>query len=400
MQLSEVDLNNPDNFLAGQPHEAYDLLRREAPVFWHDEPDGPGFWVLTRHEDVRYVSRTPSIFSSTPHCLIWEPDPELIGVLSTVMINMDPPRHNQYRNTINKGFVPKRIDQISGYVAKVAKDIVDEVAPKGECDFVEEVAALTPMTMICELFGIPESERRYAYDLANRLISSDDPEMQEAGGADEAFAEIFEYAAKLRAYKLEHPSDDLATLVVNAELDGKRVDDMVFGSFVMMMVVAGNETTRTVTSNGMIRLIEHPEQRQQLIDDPSLIPAAVEELLRYEPGVHHFRRTVMEDTEVAGVKMEEGQKLTLWYGSANRDDSVFKDPHNFDINRSDATEHVTFGIGQHYCLGASLARAQLRAIFTEVLTRMPDIEMVGTPRRLRSNFINGVKEMRVSYTPS
>jgi cytochrome P450 len=256
------------------------------------------------------------------------------------------------------------------------------------------------MTMICELFGIPESERRYAYDLANRLISSDDPEMQEAGGADEAFTEIFEYAAKLRAYKLEHPADDLATLVVNAELDGKRVDDMVFGSFVMMMVVAGNETTRTVTSNGMIRLIEHPEQRQQLIDDPSGIPAAVEEMLRYEPGVHHFRRTVMEDTEVAGVKMEEGQKLTIWYGSANRDDTVFENPHRFDINRADVAEHVTFGIGQHYCLGASLARAQLRAIFTEVLTRMPDMEMVGTPRRLRSNFINGVKEMRVSYTPS
>lgn len=400
MQLSDIDLLNPDNFLDGQPHEVYDLLRREAPVFWHDEPGGTGFWVLTRYDDVRYVSRTPSVFSNTPHMLIWDPDPELGHTLAGVMLNMDPPRHTEYRNTINKGFVPKRIDKLAGYIAGVAREIVDKVASRGECDFVEDVAAITPMTMICELFGIPESERRYAYDLANRLISSDDPEMAQGSSPDEAFIETFEYAVKLRKLKLENPADDLATMVVNAELDGKPVDDMVFGTFVMMMIVAGNETTRTVTSNGMLRLIEHPEQRQRLVDDPSLIPTAVEELLRYDPGVHHFRRTVMEDTEVGGVEMKKGQKLTLWYGSANRDESVFDDPHRFDINRHNAGEHLSFGIGQHYCLGASLARAQLKAIFTEVLTRMPDMELAAPPRRLRSNFINGVKEMRVTYTPS
>jgi len=400
MQLSDIDLLNPDNFLAGQPHEAFDLLRREAPVFWHDEPGGDGFWVLTRYDDVRYVSRTPSVFSNTPHILIWDPDPELAHTLAGVMLNMDPPRHTEYRNTINKGFVPKRIDMLSDYIAGVAREIVDKVVARGECDFVEDVAAVTPTTMICELFGIPESERSYAYNLANQLISSDDPEMQGGGTPDEAFIETFEYAVRLRKHKLEHPADDLATMVVNAELDGKPVDDMMFGTFLMMMIVAGNETTRTVTSNGMLRLIEHPEQRQQLIDDPSLIPTAVEELLRYDPGVHHFRRSIMEDTELGGVEMKKGQKLTLWYGSANRDESVFDDPHRFDINRANAGEHLSFGIGQHYCLGASLARAQLKAIFTEVLTRMPDMELAAPPRRLRSNFINGVKEMRVSYTPS
>ena len=400
MRFEDIDLMNPDAFAEGAPHEVFDFLRREAPVYCHDEPDGPGFWAVTRHADVHYVSRTPSLFGSWPNTNIADPDAERLAILGEIMLNMDPPRHNAYRNTINKGFVPKRIAKLEGYINGVAKEIVDSIAPRGECDFVEDVAALLPMTMICELFGIPESDRRYAYELANRLTSGDDPEIQQnEGSAEAAFAEVFEFAVRLGADKRSNPGDDLASLMINAEIDGKPVDDLVFGTFVMMMIVAGNETTRTVTSNGMIRLIEHPEQKATLTDDPSRIPAAVEEILRFEPGVHHFRRTAREDTELSGSKIRAGDKVVVWYPAANRDDSVFDDPHTFDLTRENAASHLTFGIGQHYCLGAALARAQLCTVFREVLTRLPDIEMAAPPRRLRSNFINGVKEMRVRFTP-
>jgi cytochrome P450 len=259
MELSDINLLDLDGFADGAPHEVFDLLRREAPVFWHEEPDGPGFWAVTRHADVQYVSRTPAIFGSAPNTNIEDPDPERLAILGEIMINMDPPRHNAYRNTINKGFVPKRIAKLESYITGVAEGIVDAVAKRGECDFVEDVAALLPMTMICELFGIPDPDRRYAYELANRLTSGDDPEIQDAEGtAEAAFAETFEFAIRLGEEKKKNPAEDLASLVVNAEIDGKPVDDLVFGTFVMMMIVAGNETTRTVTSNGMIRLIEHP----------------------------------------------------------------------------------------------------------------------------------------------
>jgi len=401
MELSDINLLDLDGFANGAPHEVFDLLRREAPVFWHEEPDGPGFWAVTRHADVQYVSRTPAIFGSAPNTNIEDPDPERLAILGEIMINMDPPRHNAYRNTINKGFVPKRIAKLESYITGVAEGIVDAVAKRGECDFVEDVAALLPMTMICELFGIPDADRRYAYELANRLTSGDDPEIQDAEGtAEAAFAETFEFAVRLGEEKKKNPAEDLASLVVNAEIDGKPVDDLVFGTFVMMMIVAGNETTRTVTSNGMIRLIEHPEQKQALVENPSRIPAAVEEILRYEPGVHHFRRTAREDTELGGRSIRKGDKVVVWYPAANRDAEVFDDPHTFNIARPNASSHLTFGIGQHYCLGAALARAQLCTIFHEVLTRLPDIEFVESPRRLRSNFINGVKEMRVRFTPT
>lgn len=401
MTLADVDLLAFDSYLDGPPHEMFEVLRREDPVHWHEEPNGPGFWAVTKHEDVKHVSRTPSIFSSSPTTNIWDPPPEYLHFVKGIMLNMDPPQHNAYRNTINKGFMPRRVAQLEDYIRGAAKTIVDAVARRGECDFVEDVAALLPMTMICELFGIPEPERRYAYTLANRLISGDDPEVQvREGDSEAAFLETFDYAVKLAAYKREHPGQDLATLLVNAEIEGKPVDDLVFGTFVVMMIVAGNETTRTVTSNGMVRLIHHPGQRHALIADPARIPAAVEEMLRYDPGVHHFRRTAKVDTQLHGKSIRAGDKVVLWYGSANRDDAVFTDPHAFDITRANASEHLTFGIGQHYCLGASVARSQLRAIFTEVLTRLPDMELAAPPRRLRSNFINGVKEMRVTFTPA
>ena len=401
MTPADVDLLDFDNYVAGPPHGLFALLRREDPVHWHDRPSGPAFWAITKHADVAYVSRTPRLFSSAQTTNVWDPPPEQLAILQGVMLNMDPPKHVSYRNMVNKGFTPRRIATLEPFVRRVAREIVDAVARRGECDFVEDVAALLPTTMICELFGIPDEDRRYAYELANRLTSADDPDMGSGDGdAHEAFAETFAYAVKLAALKRKAPAEDLATVLVQGEIDGNPVDDLVFGTFVLMMIVAGNETTRTVTSNGMLRLMQHPEQRSALAADPALIPNAVEEILRYDPAVHHFRRTATEDTELRGARIKAGDKVVLWYPSANRDDEVFADPDVFDIRRPNARDQLSFGIGQHYCLGATLARLQLGVIFEEVLRRLPDMALAAQPKRLRSNFINGVKEMRVRFTPS
>ena len=401
MSLAEIDLLDLGHYALAPPHALWKRLRAEAPVHWQPERDGgAGFWSITRHADVKHVSRSPQLFSSTRGTNLFDPDPETLAILQGIMINMDPPRHTEYRTLLKGGFSPRRVARFEGFARRTAREIVDAVAPRGECDFVEEVAALLPMATICEAFGIPESDRRHCYDLANRLIAADDPEVLGEESSEGVLAETFAYATRLAAHKRAHPGDDLATRLVQGSVDGKPVDDMVFGTYVIMMIVAGNETTRTVTTNGMLRLIEHPDQRRAVVEDRSLLPNAIEEMLRFDPAVHHFRRTATRDTEIRGTTIRAGQKLALWYGSANRDEEVFPDPDRFDVRRANARDHLAFGVGQHFCLGANLARLQLRVIFEEVLERIPEMELRAAPRRLRSNFINGVKEMRVSFPPA
>lgn len=396
MRLEDIDLLDFENYRESAPHEIFEQLRQEAPVFWQRERDGDsGFWSLTRHADIKFASKHPEIFSSTSGTNVFDPPPHILPIIQGIMINMDPPRHTEYRSLINRGFSPRRMLQLDPFVRDRARRIVDDVTERDEFDFVEDVAALLPMTTICELFGIPEPDRRYCYQIANRLIGSDDPDVIGEESGEQVLTELFQYATKLAALKREQPAEDLATVLVQGEVDGRPVDDMVFGTFVVMLMVAGNETTRTVTTNGMLRLIQSPEQRAALVRDPGLIPNAIEEMLRYEPAVHHFRRTLQRDFELRGEMLRAGDKVLLWYGSGNRDDEVFADPHRFDIHRGNARDHLAFGTGEHFCLGASLARLQLRAIFEELLPRLPELELAAPPRRLRSNFINGVKEMRV-----
>lgn len=405
MQLSDVNLNDLDAFERGCPHEMFDLLRREAPVFWHEEQNGPGYWAITRYDDLKHVSRHPQRFSSEKMgILLREPEPETIEFTRNIMINMDPPRHRQHRALINKAFTPRMIENLRPRIQEMVRDIVDAVIERGECDFVEDLAAPLPMLVICEMMGVPEEDRRRVYELGNRMIGFDDPELQADGKPIEmdagmaASAEMFMYAGKLRERALSSPADDLATGLVQAELDGEKLSDADFNFFFMLLVIAGNETTRTVTTNGMISLLENPDQLRDLKAEPSLVDSAVEEILRFSPAVHSFRRTAMEDTEIRGQEIRRDDKIIIWYPSANRDEDVFEDAHRFDIRRS-PNDHIAFGYGEHYCLGANLARMELQEIFREITGRIDGMEMTAPPRRLRSNFINGVKEMRVRFDP-
>jgi cholest-4-en-3-one 26-monooxygenase len=300
------------------------------------------------------------------------------------------------------------VDGMRPLIARMCREIVNGVIERGECDFVEQLAAPLPMLVICELMGIPEEDRRHVYEIGNKMVGFDDPEyhdgktlpmkMKENDENMQLSAQMFIYAAKLREKALAHPGDDLGTALVNVELDGRKLTPEEFNFFFLLLLIAGNETTRTVTSNGMISLMDHPDQLRALKQDLSLLDGAVEEILRFSPAVHSFRRTATQPNEIRGQEIAENAKLILWYPSANRDEDVFPDPQHFDILRT-PNDHVAFGYGEHYCLGANLARMELREIFREIVTRIDGIERTATPRRLRSNFINGVKEMRVRFEP-
>jgi cholest-4-en-3-one 26-monooxygenase len=405
MKLSDIDLTDLDVFEQRVPHDWFRLLRKESPVHWHEEPDGPGFWAITRYADLKWVSKNPGLFSSERQGTIRrDPTPESLPVIQGIMLNMDPPRHRRYRALVNQAFRKRHVQALKPHIQEIVTRIVDDVIERGECDFVEDVAAILPMEVICEMMGVPDEDRRRVYEIGNGLVGGDDPELQADGKPREdtdaraAFAEMFVYADHLLKKAREHPSDDIATALVNAELDGHQLSDDDFRFFFLLLLIAGNETTRTVTTNGMITLLRNPDQLAALEADPSLVDGAVEEILRYEPAVHTFRRQATADVELRDQLIREDDKVMLWYPSVNRDEEVFADPDTFDIRRH-PNEHLAFGVGEHYCLGANLARLELREIFREITTRFREMEMTEPPRRLRSNFINGVKEMRVRFRP-
>ncbi len=405
MQLRDVDLTNADVFQRGTPHDMFRLLRREAPVFWHDEKDGPGFWAITKYDDVRFVSKHPELFSSERQgTLLRDPSPADLPYVQSIMLNMDPPKHRLYRQLISKAFTPRVIENLHERIRATVRTIIDDVIEKGECDFVEDVAARLPLWVIADMMGVPDEDRHHVYEIGNKMVGFDDPDYDENGkpisdkGAQEAFAEMFFYADKLRERARREPRDDLASALLEAELDGARLSDMEFNFFFLLLLIAGNETTRTVTTNGMLALIEHPGELGALRREPALLPSAVEEILRFAPAVHCFRRQSLTAVELRGQRIEPDQKLMLWYASANRDEDVFDRPDVFDVRRA-PNDHVAFGFGEHYCLGANLARLELHEIFRGLVTRMHDVELTAPPRRLRSTFINGVKEMRVRFRP-
>jgi cholest-4-en-3-one 26-monooxygenase len=380
MDLSEIDLNDPDNFVPGTPHHWFKALRAQDPVHWHEEKNGPGFWCVTKYEDVKQVSRNPLVYSSwLGGTNIRESDEASLAGQRMIMLNMDPPQHVKFRRIVQRGFTPQMTGKQEPYLRQLAKRIVDQVASRGECEFVEELAAELPLQVICELMGVPQEDRKQIFELSNKLIGFDDPEFQNTEeDARNASAQMFGYAMKLAEKYRKEPADNLTTALLLHEIDGEKLTELEFCSFFLLLLVAGSETTRTVTTNGMKALMDHPDQLARLAANPALVPRAVEEFVRFDPAVHYFRRTVTEDTELRGRKLKKGQKVTVWYPSANRDEDVFENPDRFDTTR-EKNEHLAFGIGEHFCLGASLARLEGRIALDEMLDRWPswDVDLTG-----------------------
>ena len=395
----DVDLSNHDLFVPSVPHDVFDWLRENAAVAWNPLEGDDGFWNLVRHADVVYASRHHEIFSSARGTNIEDAH----GGWELAMVNMDPPKHTRIRSLVSKGFHPRTISAMEPHIRDIARRIVDGVAAKGECDFVTEVSALLPLAVIAEMIGVPREDHQKIFDWSNRLIAGGAGSDPEYGGSLEdaraAAIEMWAYWDEIAAKRRIEPKDDLTTILINAEIDGDRLDSMEFNIFLLLLAVAGNETTRNLISGGMQLLMENPDQRERLLAEPGLFPSAINEMLRMISPVMHFRRSLTRDAAVGGQEMRAGDKVLLWYVAANRDPEAFPDPHRFDIARNPG-EHVTFGGGgNHFCLGFSLAETEIKIMFEELLARLPDMTLNGPVQRLASNFVNGIKHMPVKFTP-
>jgi len=395
----DINLISPETFAAtGHPWEQYAWLRKNAPVYWHDEPNGPGFWAITKYEDVRTISRLPKVFSSYETSVML-PDPDPMGLYAQrlMMLNMDPPQHDRFKLLVSRGFTPKNAPLLRPKIEELARDIVDAVLAKGECDFVSEIAGRLPSGLIAELMGMPRADGERLYDLTEIMHTNDDaiapPEIKM-----NAVGEMLGYAQTVADLKRQNPGDDLATILVNAEIDGDHLTDEEFQWFFLLLVNAGGDTTRNLLAAGLQLLFDHPDQRTKLMGDlDGLLGSAVEEMLRYCSPVTHFKRTAMQDTIVGGQSIKAGERVVMFYGSANRDEDIFENADTFDVARH-PNPHVAFGAGgPHLCLGMHVARVELAVMFRELLTRMPHIEAGGPIERMHSSFIAGVHRMPIKY---
>jgi cholest-4-en-3-one 26-monooxygenase len=400
--IHDVDLTDSRTFIPGVPHDYLAHLRRTEPVHWHDETNGPGCWVVTRYDDCVAVNRDYERFSSYAQgALPFEIGEDELAQQRLMMLNMDPPLHTRYRRLVNKGFTPRIVRDLEVNIHQRTDDIINRVCEQGEADFVTDLSAELPLQVIAELLGVPSEDRHRMFDWSNRMVGNEDPEYgitaEEAGSAA---MELYGYASALFAKKRLDPHSDLMSVLTDVEVEGEKLSELELELFFLLLTVAGNETTRNLISGAMHAFFQHPDQWQRLRDDRSLLPSAVEEMLRFVTPVMNFRRTAMQDTEMRGVKIAEGDKVIFYHVAANRDEEVFEDPNAFDIGR-EPNPHIAFGGGgPHFCLGANLARMEIRVMFEHLLDRLPDIQQNGDVQRLQSQFINGVKHLPVSFTPS
>lgn len=402
MQLSDIDLTDSKNFVSAVPHDWFAYLRSHAPVWWHEEEDGPGFWCVTKYDDCVAVNRDHEKYSSARKAtFIWELPEDAIEQQRLMMLNMDPPLHTRYRRLVNKGFTPRMVAQLEEKVHKTADDIIDSVIEKGECDFVTDIAAELPLVVIADLLGVPQEDRHSMFNWSNRMIGQEDPEYQiTAEAAQQAAMELYAYAADLFALKKADPSQDLMSVLTEVELEGEKLSELELELFFLLLTVAGNETTRNLMSGAMHAFFENPDQWAKLVDDRTLLPSAIEEMLRYVSPVMNFRRQTTCPVEIRGQKIGEDEKVVFFHSSANRDEEVFENPDRFDITRS-PNPHMAFGGGgPHFCLGHNLARMEIRVMYQHLLDRMPDIHQDGDIERLQSAFINGVKHLPVAFSPA
>jgi len=400
--VEPVDLSDSRTYVPGVPHAYLAELRRHDPVHWVDEPEGPGYWAVTKYDDCVTVNRDYERFSSQRKgTMPFELTDEEIAQQSLMMLNMDPPLHTRYRRLVNKGFTPRMVRDLEASIHRTADRIIDSVCEKGEADFVTEISAELPLQVIAELLGVPHEERHRMFDWSNRMVGSEDPEYRVTPeDALVAAMELYGYASELFAKKRIDPHGDLMSVLTQVEIEGQRLSDAELELFFLLLTVAGNETTRNLMSGAMHAFFQFPDQWRLLLEDRSLIPRAAEEMLRFVTPVMNFRRTATCDVDLRGTHIKENDKVVFFHASANRDEEVFEHPDTLDVRR-DPNPHIAFGGGgPHFCLGANLARMEIQVMYRHLLDRMPDIHLAGDVERLQSRFINGVKHLPVAFTPS
>jgi cholest-4-en-3-one 26-monooxygenase len=415
-----IDLNDPGLFERGDAHDAFRILRREAPIHWNPGSyQFNGFWSLTKYDDVLFVSRHPELFISSKG--ISGPgvrDPERFPNVQSQpggisIITMDPPRHVKIRRLVNRGFTPRAVDAMEPEIRRITNVILDRVAHAGSCDFVLDVASQLPLAVICGMMGLDQEHWPVMFELTNMVLGAGDPEYQADVEGDDGVESVSARARRtglvgrdrmlgvfkdLLQRRRAQPGDDLVSILLQSEVDGEKLSQVDVLAFCFLLVLAGNETTRNAISGGLQVLCEHPAERARLQADGTLIDSAVEEILRWTSPLHHMSRAATADVELRGQSIRAGDRVIMWYPSANRDEDVFVDPYRFDITRQ-PNEHLAFGIGEHFCLGAGFARKEIRVMFEELFRRLPDIQLAAPPERLRSNFINGIKRLPVTFTP-
>jgi cytochrome P450 len=414
-KLEEIDLSAPEFWIAPieEREGGFATLREEDPIRHFKErmspgiplEPGPGYWAITKHAHILEVSRNPEIYcSGRGATAIPDLPAEMLEFFGGV-INMDDPRHGQQRRIISRAFTPRALAEIDASVDRRARLVIDRVVEKGECDFVTEIAAPLPLEIICDMMGIPESQTQFVFERSNLILGLGDPEFVAEGenpllAAMTAGGELVALMNEMAADRRKNPTDDMTTAIIHATDDEEVMTDQELASFFILLVVAGNETTRNAISHGMKAFCDYPDERRKWVGDfDGLAPTAIEEIVRWASPVIHMRRTCTRDTVLGGQKLNEGEKVVLWYSSGNRDEDVFENPFRFDVTRT-PNEHVGFGgPGPHYCLGANLARREIRMMFGQIFDRLSDLEITGPPERLGSNFVHGIKRMPCRFTP-
>jgi cytochrome P450 len=401
--LDSIDIYDPAGYIESAQHETFARLRRDAPVYRQEMPDGTFYWAVLRHADVVAVSREPRVFSAEVGAVVLEDQPpEQLEQTKNMLLMMDPPRHAELRRNVAPLFKAREIARLEQAIRGICRSILDRAAVQRDMEFVHDVAALLPSQVFGEMMGIPVEDRpkinRWAELMAGGQDPDVNPELQgdsyASGGQNEGSIQMAMYGIDYAQRRRSEDPIDIGTMLLHTEIEGREMTDLEFGYFFVQLVTAGNDTTRTMLSSGLLALLEHPDEMARVRADPSLIASAVEEMLRYANPLHYFRRTATADAVVGGQRIAAGDKLAMMYTSANRDEAVFSDPDRFDVSRT-PNPHLSFGIAEHFCLGVHLARLEARVFFEELLGRFPTIELTGPPRRQRSNLNNALKALPI-----
>jgi cytochrome P450 len=416
MDLAELDFISGAAYQSdGYPHAAWARLRREDPVHWTERPDARPFWAITRHADIVALSRQPRLWQNAPRLAVFPGlEKEVEERMAEAggqpqqpdvrhLLNMDPPDHGRFRKLASSHFTPRALEAKRKAIEEISRAILDDFARGGEwseADFVEAVSVKLPLAVLLDMLGVPADDWKLMMQWTNETIGATDPEYQQGQSAletaERSRMQLFGYFMRMVDERRKKPTADIVSLIANATIDGKQLPPIELLSFYYLLVVAGNETTRNATSGGLLALIQNPGELDKLRRNPRLLGSAVEEIVRFTSPVIQFCRTAARDTELRGVKIRAGEAACLFYPSANRDEEVFPDGDRFRVER-DPNPHLGFGIGEHFCMGAHLARLELEVVFGQLVSRLEEVELVGPVRRLRSSFVGGVKSMPIRY---